>query len=179
VFYIYKYSSSFVSLFQKKRDELKKILENSCLIEHIGSTSITGMDGKGIIDIMLVFDDAKKIKTKIKILQKNGYFLIKDNIDRKERTFMTSSDKKESILGDIHLHLTIKNSDDYLNAILFRDYLKKHPKEKKEYIDLKYEIYKNVDGNRSKYTELKSDFIKKIINLAKNPISAYPCDIIL
>ena len=168
---IYKYSNSFPLLFKKEKNKLKKILGDSCLIEHIGSTAIVGIDGKGIIDIMLVFSKKETIKIAVELLQKNGYFLANDKIERKGRIFMSSTGTKESDFGDIHLHLTTKDNIDYLNAILFRDYLKKHLKENKEYVDLKYQLLNNVNGNRAKYTELKSDFIKKIIDLAKKELN--------
>lgn len=164
---IYKYSESFPSLFQKEKDKLKKILGDVCLIEHIGSTAIDGVDGKGVIDIMLIYEKQDDIEIIINLLQKNGYYLANDKADRKGRTFMSSGGTKESDFGDIHLHLTIKDNETYLNAILFRDYLIKHPKEKKEYINLKYQLLESVEGDRKKYTKSKSDFIEKIIDLAK------------
>lgn len=164
---IYKYNSSFLLLFKKEQKKLEQILGNICIIEHIGSTAIPKVDGKGVIDIMLIFEEQNEIETAINQLQKNGYFLANDKIDRKGRFFLSSTGKKESDFGDIHLHLTTKNNDDYLNAILFRDYLKYHPKKRQEYVDLKYKLFNEVDGDRKKYTELKSNFIKKVICLAK------------
>lgn len=164
---IHNYSDSFVELFNTEKKKLKKILGNFCLIEHIGSTAIPKVDGKGIIDIMVVFENIKDIKSAVELLQNNGYILSDNKIERTGRIFMSTSGKKESCLGDVHLHITTKDNDSYLNAILFRDYLKKHPKRKKEYVDLKYQLFNKVNGNRTKYTELKSGFIKKIIDLAK------------
>lgn len=164
---IYKYNDSFPILFKKEKEKLSRILGDICLIEHIGSTAIEGVDGKGVIDIMLIFRKSDDLESAIKLLQTNGYFLATDSKDRKGRIFMSSSGTKESNLGDIHLHLTTKDNDTYLNAILFRNYLRKHPKEKQEYIDLKYQLFKNVEGDRKKYTESKSGFIEKIIYLAK------------
>lgn len=164
---IHKYSELFPSLFEKEKLKLKRIFEKKCLIEHIGSTAIEGVDGKGIIDVMLIFEKQNDIEQIIKLLQKNGYFLTNDDVNRKGRIFMSSSGTKESAFGDIHLHIMTKENDAYLNAILFRNYLRNNPKEKQEYIDLKYELFESVKGNRKKYTEMKNDFIEKIINLAK------------
>ena len=80
---------------------------------------------------------------------------------------MTSSGDRESGSGDIHLHLATKDNQDFLNAILFRDYLIRHPEARQSYIDLKYELYKKVAGNRSEYTKLKNRFIENIIALAQ------------
>jgi GrpB-like predicted nucleotidyltransferase (UPF0157 family) len=160
MFAIHKYSNSFVTIFEKEKNRLTGILGNNCIIEHIGSTAIPDTDGKGVIDIMVVFEKKEYIKPAIKLLQKNGYISGNDN-------FMSTAGAKESGLGDIHLHLTTKKDNAYSNAILFRNYLREHPKEKKEYIDLKYQLFDKVTGNRPQYTKLKSDFIEKIISLAK------------
>jgi len=167
---IYKYSEIFPSLFEKEKKKIKSILGDVCLIEHIGSTAIEGVDGKGIIDILLIFENQNDIESTVKSLQKNGYFLAVDSVKLNGRTFMSSSGIKESDFGDIHLHLAIENSDEYLNTILFRDYLRNHPKERQEYIDLKYKLFKEVAGNRPKYTESKNDFIRKIIASAKKDL---------
>ncbi|MDD5147754.1 MAG: GrpB family protein [Candidatus Daviesbacteria bacterium] len=165
---LHKYSNSFARIFQKEKQKLQRILGNQCMIEHIGSTAIPGTDGKGVIDITLVFNNKNEIDTAIKLLVKKGYHLSKKNIDRNDQVFFISSaGTRESILGDIHFHLTTKENKSYKNASVFRDYLIDHPTEKQQYIDLKYQILKMVNGNRIKYTKMKSEFIKKIINLAK------------
>lgn len=164
---LFKYKGSFATLFQKEKRGLKNILGNKCIIEHVGSTAIPGVDGKGIIDIMLVFDDIDKIGVAVELLRKKGYFLATDNKDRGGRVFMSLAGSRESTLGDIHLHLTTKDSKSFLNAMLFRDYLIDHPNERQKYVDLKYKISKRVSGNRIEYTKLKSKFIKRIIAKAK------------
>lgn len=164
---IYKYSEVFPSLFEKEKKKLEKILGKVCLIEHIGSTAIEGVDGKGIIDIMLVFEIQNDIESAVELLQKNGYFLSENNASRNGRIFMSSVKIGESDFGDIHLHLNTQDNNDFLNVILFRDYLRNHPKERQEYIDLKYQLFKSVEGDRKKYTGSKTDFVEKIVALAK------------
>lgn len=165
---IYKYNEIFSKLFNKELKKLTGILGNNCIIEHIGSTAIKEVDGKGVIDIMIAFNDQNEIKKAINSLQKNSYYLIADGKDRKERTLMTSIEPgKESDFGDIHLHLTKKTDSSFLDAILFRDFLRKTPKERQQYTELKYKLLEETFGDRKKYTELKNDFIKKIIIKAK------------
>lgn len=166
MFQIHKYNSAYKDIFQKESEKIANILEPNYLIEHIGSTSVPGLDGKGIIDMMLVFNNIEEVNSAVLKL-KNKYFLSKDDINRKDRFFLTSSGDKESSEGDIHLHLTTKNNIDYLNAILFRDYLLQHPEVKQKYIDLKYELFKKVKGDRADYTRQKSSFINNIIEIAK------------
>lgn len=165
---IHEYDSRYANLFQAEKVKLNKVLNNTYLVEHIGSTAIPGVDGKGVIDIILVFQDKKGIESAVKLLCDAGYFLSADNENRNGRTFMSSTASKESGEGDIHLHLLTKDNNDYPQIILFRDYLIKHPDARRSYNDLKYELLKKVNGDRKEYTKLKDSFIKNIINLTKN-----------
>lgn len=165
---LHKYSPEYIKLFQIESIRLNKILNNTCLVEHIGSTAIPGVDGKGVIDIMLVFDNEIDIKYATKLLENDGYFSSSDNIKRSGRVFMSSAGTKDSNEGDIHLHLLTRNNIDYINAIMFRNYLINHQDTKRLYIELKYELFNKVNGNRKEYTKLKDVFIKNIINLAQN-----------
>jgi len=168
MFRIHEYDTSYPILFQKESQKLAEILKGTCLIEHIGSTAIPGVDGKGVIDIMLVFDKPDEIEPIIVSLQQHGYYFTDGGVDRRDKAFMSSSGERESGPGDIHLHLVSIDNQDYPRAILFRDYLIRHPKAKQSYVNLKYELYKKVAGNRSEYTKLKSSFIEKIIALAQD-----------
>jgi GrpB-like predicted nucleotidyltransferase (UPF0157 family) len=138
-----------------------------CLIEHIGSTAISGVDGKGVVDMMLVFENLEDIESAVNLLQEHNYFISADKIHRNGRIFMSTSGERESEPGDYHLHLVTKENEDYANAILFRDYLIQHPKSRQDYIDLKYKIFNEVTGNRPEYTKLKTEFMRNIIDLAR------------
>lgn len=164
---IHKYDPSYVTLFQIEREKIVRILGDTCLIEHIGSTAIPGVDGKGIIDILLIFNKTDEIMAASKLLRENGYFLSTNKINRDGRVFMASSGESESRPGDVHLHLVSKDNN-YQQTILFRDYLIHHPDIKRSYIDLKYELVNKVAGDRTKYTKSKSDFINKIVALSRS-----------
>lgn len=163
---LYPYKKFFPKLFQKEKLKLQKLLGKKIIIEHVGSTAIPQMSGKGIIDIIIAFDNKKQINNAVEVLSKEGYYLSEDK-DRNDRIFMSSAGVKESTLGDIHLHLVPKDSLPYKNLLFFRDYLINHPEARKEYINLKYQIIKEVKQNRVEYTKKKKEFIEKILELTK------------
>lgn len=165
---IHKYNSSYVKFFKNERKRLYGMFGDMCQIEHIGSTAIPGTDGKGVIDILLMFDNNNDVATSVKKLIDFGYFLSPYRPERNGRIFMTSSGSKDSVLGDIHLHLLTKNNDECSRLILFRNYLINHENARRAYNDLKYEILKKVNGDRKQYTKLKDEFIKQIIKDAQN-----------
>lgn len=56
--YVFRpYDPIFPKLFIKEKNRLKKFLGRTVLIEHVGSTAIPGLGGKGIIDIAIAAPD--------------------------------------------------------------------------------------------------------------------------
>ena len=159
------YDPCFVDIFRRELDKISSILDSDCQVEHIGSTSIPGMAGKGVIDIMVAFNSKGELNSGVNLL-KNYYYPSDDNSGRNGRVFMRSS-KNESVAGDIHLHLLTKDNPDFLNVLLFRNFLINNPADQKAYAELKYKLKKEVGDDRKKYTELKNDFIKNVIDKAK------------
>lgn len=52
-----KYNASYLKLFKKEKNKLTKILPRGSEIEHVGSTSMPGIGGKGVIDILIGIKD--------------------------------------------------------------------------------------------------------------------------
>lgn len=132
-------------------------------IHHIGSTSIPGLKAKPIIDIMIVLNNFDEIEEIEKILTKYDYSNRgKQGIE--DRFFFP---KGPDDARTHYIHFTTKNSNTYYNQIYFRDYLLKHKEYIKMYNEIKEELAKMYSEERSKYTKGKSDFITKVIMLAK------------
>ncbi len=160
---IYKSKKSFGRLFIAIQKDLKKILGDDCAIEHVGSTAIPGVDGKGIIDILIGFDNQGQIIKAANKLLRHGYFSARKRLeDQNDRVFMSSSNE-DTTIGDVHLHMVLKDSVDFINFIKVRDFLRQNPDEAKKYSELKYKIAKETSFNREEYKNQKSKFIEKIL----------------
>lgn len=159
---IYKSRKSFDGLFIVEQNKLRSMLGDVCLIEHIGSTAIPGVDGKGIIDILIGFENELQISEAVEVLLKNGYFSARKNLGRDDRVFMSSTEE-DTTLRDVHLHIVLKNSTDFNNFIKVRDFLRQNPEEAKKYSELKYKIAKKTGYSREEYKKQKSKFIESII----------------
>jgi 3-dehydroquinate dehydratase/shikimate dehydrogenase len=71
--YVYKpYSKTFPELFQKEKIRISESLKNALAIEHVGSTAIAGLGGKGIIDIAIAVAK-EEMERSSEILQKLGF----------------------------------------------------------------------------------------------------------
>ena len=152
------YNKKFKGKFQKEKKRIFKIIKD-CEIHHIGSTAISGLGGKGIIDIMIGIRNWKKSKEIIKKLEELGFAHI--HPEEKERIFL-SKDKTLS-LSNVHIHIVKIESKAYKELLSFRDHLRKNRKEAERYFKLKLQWTKKVKGNREKYKKLKAKYIKKIL----------------
>ncbi|WP_081728145.1 GrpB family protein [Halalkalibacter hemicellulosilyticus] len=72
--------------------------------------------------------------------------------------------------GTCHLHICEFNSSEWIEKLLFRDYLRLHPKVAEEYASLKKELALKYQLDRPTYTKKKEPFIKTIIEKAKKEI---------
>lgn len=158
---IHQSQLDFTKEFNKLKNNLLKILGNKT-IEHIGSTALKNVDGKGIIDILVgASDEVEMNKIQAKLI-KSGYF--SKSTDKHSDYIFLSSTPAETTLGDHHIHLTIKDSKKFIEYIKLRDYFINNPDKAKEYSDLKHRLIKTTQNNRKDYKKLKSDYIEKILS---------------
>jgi GrpB-like predicted nucleotidyltransferase (UPF0157 family) len=168
---IVPYNSDWPRLFMLEKNHLFSCLPNTILkrIEHFGSTAIPQLSAKPIIDILAEvtsLEETKKIIVPILTAQGYEYFwrpswgedvppfyawFIKRNPDG-QRTH--------------HIHM-VEHDFEHWDRLLFRDYLIEHSDVAKEYENLKIRLANNFAHDRIAYTKEKTEFIIKIMQLAK------------
>ncbi|MBS3083859.1 GrpB family protein [Candidatus Pacearchaeota archaeon] len=129
-----KYNPIYKILFQKEKAKLIKIFPKS-QIEHVGSTSVPDLGGKGIIDIA-ISAPKNQINNSIKLLEKNGFEYKIKPLDKK-RKFLQKIKSYRKKQRRIHIHLTNKNSIIWKSLIALRDYLIKNKEAREEYAKIK------------------------------------------
>lgn len=158
-----KYSKDFPNLYKKEKDKLMKILPKDVKMEHIGSTSVPGLGGKGIVDITIA---VKKGKNKIKNILLEKKYEIMPNASGDDRISFKKIYKNKRKTRRVHVHLTAHDGKEWKGVIAFRDYLIKHSHIAKEYAKIKKEAVKIAKGEGKLYRKHKEAFIKKITKLA-------------
>ena len=171
---IEEYNENWIKHFIQIKNVLEKKLSKIIKIEHIGSTAITGMCAKPIIDIDIVIentDDFEKTKNELELI---GYLHQGDQGIIGREAFKKINTMKNEILGKInhHLYVCTKNSEELKRHILFRDYLNNHHEIRMEYKNIKKEIIEKYGNeNREKYVSVKETeykwFFEKIIKEAE------------
>lgn len=161
--YVFRgYSKSYASLFKKEKKRLQRILGQKAIIEHIGSTAVLGLGGKGIIDILILVPKTK-IQQASKKLQKAGY-LFRPSASTPERLFFRTDYEKKAV-RPIHIHLTFSKKE-LKEKLAFRNYLLAHPEEIKKYAKIKKKAVRFAKGEGERYREYKEKFIKNIMRKA-------------
>lgn len=156
--YDYEYKSFFI--LEKKK--LEKIIGFEAQIEHVGSTAVPELGGKGILDIAIgvVKSEIQNIKNK---LEKE--YTYSEEYSTSERFYFKKLYPHKNDFRRVHIHLVELGGKEWNQFIAFRDYLNKHPEVLKEYSKIKKEaVKKSLEGE--KYREYKHKFIIDILKKA-------------
>jgi GrpB-like predicted nucleotidyltransferase (UPF0157 family) len=135
-------------------------------IEHIGSTAVPGLCAKPTIDILIEISDNTNCDIFINDLQKIQYHFIPKPENPPPHIMLAKGYSKMGFTGQTY-HIHVRYSGD-LDEIIFRDYLIKNPDIARQYGDLKRRFSIEFKNDREKYTDSKTDFIKKIVQQAKD-----------
>ena len=127
-------------------------------IDHVGSTSVPGLGGKGIIDMLVSIPDWNNRQQYVKALRKIGFGHI--HPDDKHRIFM--SRVKRTKRGDVHLHLVKAGTREMRRHFVFRDFLRRNKKYRDEYWQHKLWSLKQTGGVRDKFGKVKRVLVEKI-----------------
>jgi GrpB-like predicted nucleotidyltransferase (UPF0157 family) len=160
---------------------LKQVLESTLGdliigIEHVGSTSIKGLEAKPILDIDVVIEDYSFLPNVIEGLSRIGYFH-QENWSFEGREAFGRKDTSVPWDGktinwmEHHLYVCHKDSEELARHLAFRDYLRKNPQSVVEYEQLKKSLSQTAK-DRASYTLGKTDFINKVLE----KINESPCE---
>ncbi|OGM13794.1 hypothetical protein A3A76_04755 [Candidatus Woesebacteria bacterium RIFCSPLOWO2_01_FULL_39_23] len=157
-----KFDYNFPKIFLLEKERLSEALGESVVIEHIGSTAIPELGGKGIIDIALGAE-IKEFQKISRILKKIGYEFKPNAGVRKRLFFLLEKSNKARKKQIYHIHLTNIKGKEWNRMIKFRDYLLTHPLAVKAYADIKKKAAEESNQDKDVYMKLKEPIIKEIL----------------
>ncbi|HEY2811704.1 MAG TPA: GrpB family protein [Rhabdochlamydiaceae bacterium] len=163
--YVFKeYNALFPELFRKEKQRIASHLKTALAIEHVGSTAVPDLGGKGIIDIAIAVK-MQNLKAACEQLQKLGYEF-RPTFSTQERLYFVIylPDPLEEIRR-YHVHLSFPESREWKDLIAFRDYLREHPDEAREYADIKRSAVQEANEEGELYRNLKKPMFEKIQRL--------------
>ena len=166
------YNPLWAEEFARVRAELNDALPDWILsIDHVGSTSVPGLDAKPIIDISVAVPDLEASLSLVPILEGLG-FVFRPKGDLPDRHYFP-----RTVAGLRQHHLSVAEPDSWhrRNSLTFRDALRRDPELAREYGTLKRRLAASVGTRRLDYLNGKTDFILNVLRAeGQEPSADYP-----
>jgi GrpB-like predicted nucleotidyltransferase (UPF0157 family) len=144
-------------------DESKQVAvalgDNVVAVHHIGSTAITTIYAKPIIDMLVEVRDITKVDERNSAMQTLGYESMGEFGISGRRFF-----RKDNEVGirTHHIHTFEIDSAQVRRHLAFRNYMNVHTEDAQRYSDLKQELAKKYPNDIEGYMDGKDEFIKQI-----------------
>lgn len=148
--------------YQAEEALLRAHLPGEWPIRHIGSTAIPGIWAKPIVDILVEAPRGTDLSVLDGSLSAAGYRCMSGGLAR--RSYNKGYTPQGFAEQVYHLHLRYAGDAD---EVLFRDWLRAHPQDAKEYEALKLSLWKPFEHDRDGYTAAKTDFVRRILTRAR------------
>ena len=132
-------------------------------IQHFGSTAITKIKAKPIIDIAVAVDSFEKVETLIPVMEQNGFQRFQC-LTTEWCLFSAYTDSTLSA-DTYHVHIIYNKSDQWQNCIYFRDYMNANLNSAKEYEKIKIDLANKFKDDREAYRLSKNIFIEQILKV--------------
>ncbi len=130
-------------------------------VQHVGSTSVPGLPSKPILDVAVGVPNLSVIAKIVDILTEEGYIYRGDAGNNGGHLFVIESETDVRIA---HIHVVQYGCEQWLNYLKFRTILRNDPIVRKEYVELKRDLFRRFSKDRKSYTASKVDFISRVLN---------------
>ncbi|KAJ5649513.1 uncharacterized protein N7484_003236 [Penicillium longicatenatum] len=153
--------------FEAVKERIQKALGSLILdIAHVGSTSVSGLPAKDIIDVDLTLNDATDEFSYVKPLEGAGFrFLLREPRWYQHRFFVENWPKAYHV----NLHVWGLDSPEVARHRIFRDWLLKTPADRELYAKVKREAAEQTviaGDSLVEYNQRKEKTIQKILERA-------------
>lgn len=156
------YDPSWPAGFEQERVALAGIFPSSvATIEHIGSTAVTGLGAKPVIDIMLGVDQLAVVVERAAAIEELGYEYVPEyESELPDRRYFRKPVQRPRTH---HLHAVERGGEFWRRHLTFRDLLRANPDTAQDYYALKRRLSRHYGHDRDAYTEAKTKFIERCL----------------
>jgi GrpB-like predicted nucleotidyltransferase (UPF0157 family) len=161
---VVEYDPSWPQAFRAVASTLRESLGEVALrIGHIGSTAVPGLDAKPIIDVQVSVASFEPLDAFKVPIEQAGFLHRAGNTERTKRYFRERPGHRRT-----HIHVRRAGSFSEQFALLFRDFLRAHPEQARQYAALKRQLADRypAPGQRHLYVTAKVPFTWETIHMA-------------
>ena len=154
------YDEAWKAAFEKIKKEIEAEIGDLILgIEHVGSTSVTGLSAKPCIDLDVIIKDYSVFGEIVRKLGVIGY-IHEGDLGIQDREAFKYADKPH--LMTHHLYVCPRDSEELHRHIAFRDFLRKNPEAVKEYSMVKEKAAALFPDEIEQYIAFKAPCIEEL-----------------
>jgi GrpB-like predicted nucleotidyltransferase (UPF0157 family) len=158
---IVEYDQQWPRLFDLESPQVAEAL-GAVRVEHIGSTAVPGLAAKPIIDMLVGLRTLELPASAIDAMHELGYdFLGEHGIP--DRLFFRKGRPRTH-----HVHAVPVGSDLWDRHLAFRDYLRVHADESRDYAAFKRRLVRDAGGDRDGYLEGKEAYAAALEQRARS-----------
>jgi GrpB-like predicted nucleotidyltransferase (UPF0157 family) len=158
--------------YTQERDQLVHLIGEEYIerISHIGSTAVEGLIAKPTVDILV--EVARKYDTGslIHTLEQSGYIYSRQPENPPPHMMFLKGYTEQGFAEQV-FHIHVRYAGDW-DELYFRDFLCAHPDIAAQYGELKTNLKEKYEYDHDRYTEEKTDFVKRVTLLAKEEMGS-------
>jgi GrpB-like predicted nucleotidyltransferase (UPF0157 family) len=154
------YDERWPAQFSGLQRELRSALGDVAIaIEHVGSTAVSGLAAKPVIDIDVVIASSDELPVVIERLARIGYEHEGDLGIGGRHAF-----KSPKANPPRHVYVCFRGATALREHLAFRDYLQSNLQAADAYASLKRELAGTVGDDRAEYTAGKTNFVRDVLS---------------
>jgi GrpB-like predicted nucleotidyltransferase (UPF0157 family) len=159
---IVAYDPAWADRFRDQRDRLSVLLKPwlKAQPEHVGSTSVPGLQAKPIVDILAPVVLLTEAETAVAVLERDGWLFWPDDPNRSYRMWFL---RPNPAARTHHLQIMQHDHPEVHALRTFRDALCRDPELRETYASLKCRLAEQHRSDRNAYTDAKSDFVRSVL----------------
>jgi GrpB-like predicted nucleotidyltransferase (UPF0157 family) len=133
-------------------------------VEHVGSSSVPGCAGKGVIDLMLLYPSGQLEEAKGVLAELGFQRQTSRNPFPEKRPMRTGSLQYQGKTYRLHVHVLVADSQESTQMRAFRDRLRADPHLLAAYVARKREIIASGASDSLEYARVKGSFVQDMLS---------------
>jgi len=155
---IHDYDPDWPRLYEREEARIRSVLGDRVIrIEHVGSTSVSGLPAKPLVDIALEVPDSADEAAYVPALEATGYSLRIREPDWFEHRVLKGPD------NDVNVHVFTAGCEEVDRMILFRDRLRESAADRELYAEKKRELAGREWKYMQQYADAKTAVVHEIM----------------
>lgn len=144
---------------------VKRLVEAEMLgveVEHIGSTAIPGCDGKGVVDMMMLYQSGNLADARAAVERLGFVRFSAPDAHPESRPVMLGAIEYDGTLFRLHVHIIANDAEEVIKQRQFRDRLRSDRSLVEAYMAKKREILERGITHGPSYADEKTAFIAEV-----------------